>query len=168
MRGKKLDRRNKWKLPTNLARNFPNFYLLDSSAAEGMRRRSLDHRAWRFPKIPQPRGMRTIVKELKRVLNLIGQENDGRVETASRVNQNGSLGMPTICLRAFLSLIVCQYDSSRSSLSFPVFSPAPLIIPSIYEAVFPHGTLVRHPLTIERANRRRCNAFRTGGPDESN
>lgn len=133
-----------------------------------MRRRSMDHRAWRFPKIPQPRGMRTIVKKLKRVLNLIGQENDKRVETASRVNQNGSLGMPTICLRAFLSLIVCQYDSSRSSLSFPVFSPAPLIIPSIYEAVFLHGTLVRHPLTIERANRRRCNAFRTGGSDESN
>ena len=128
----------------------------------------MDHRAWRFPKIPQPRGMRTIVKKLKRVLNLIGQENDKRVETASRVNQNGSLGMPTICLRAFLSLIVCQYDSSRSSLSFPVFSPASLIIPSIYEAVFPHGTLVRHPLTIERANRRRCNAFRTGGSDESN
>lgn len=111
-----------------------------------------------FPKIPQEKGWGTIVRKLKRVVNLVGQENDGRVEKTGWIGTRESASMPTIPTSFF---IADKFANASVSLPSPIFSPMPLIILSIYESSF---SRVRH----DRRGRNVANAFRDDARDESN
>lgn len=111
----------------NLARNFHSLehsFLLDSGAAEEMRRRSTGHRAWIFfPRSRRKgRGGEAIVRKLKRVVNLVGQENDGRQGESERENR------PTHANHPFF-FIADKFANASVSLPSPrVFSPTPLLL----------------------------------------
>lgn len=137
----------------NLARNFHSLehsFLLDSGAAEEMRRRSTGHRAWIF--FPRSRrkgkGEEANVRKLKRVVNLVEQENDGRQGESERENR------PTHANASLCPFFFIADKFANASVSLPsprVFSPTPLLLFCRYirELVFPRAS----DIVLPRASR---------------